>query len=674
MVERPTEIAPERLKRVTDACKAWISKLIDPSRRNNLLFFRQLKEGTLDLTAAPDTAIALLLSASEESVPLDRFVETAELQTASAKLQEIRRRALANEEERGIETLHLALGLASWPASDGGRPYASPVFLLPIAVEQQGIERRRLLLRRDGDVQPNLVLLHYLENQGIKIEPEALVQLVEGDDEGESFDLEPAFELLRRRCDEIPEFAIQRSFVLGNFSFQKMAMVQDLRLYAEGLAAHDLIAAIAQDSSARTAARGDRADIDLAEIDRQTPDQEFLILDADSTQQRAIALALSGQNGVISGPPGTGKSQTIANLISESAARGQRVLFVAEKRAALEAVFKRLDQKGLGHLCLDLHGADISRAKVMERIAHALDQIRQAPPVNPADVHRKYVERRERLNRHVQRMHAPRACGSSVYDLQGRLLRLPAEATCATRWRDEALQALDAAKAEQAAQLLQEAVAFEDLVHRTNPSPWTGAALSSAKEAQRLHDLTGKLARAWPKDVGQAVAVVETAGLNAAANIGELEDRLALLGEAQAVLSNLSPDAFGERLPALCEELRPAAHTLSRWWATLFNADYRRARAEVSGWWHGDTPTPAAALSELSRAHDLWTRWCSVRKDQAIPTRITDLDRKREALRSVREGLEEIETAIVGKLTDVALETAEGLLRSLSEDSTTPFQ
>ena len=78
--------------------------------------------------------------------------------------------------------------------------------------------------------------------------------------------------------------------------------------------AHDLIAGIAQDPEGRAAARGDRVDVDPAEIDRQTPDQEFLILDADSTQHRAIACALSGQNGVISGPPGTGKRSMHASL------------------------------------------------------------------------------------------------------------------------------------------------------------------------------------------------------------------------------------------------------------------------------------------------------------------------------------------------------------------------
>lgn len=666
-------LSPERLKRVADACKAWISKLIDPSRRNNLLFFRQLKQGTLDLTSAPDATIALLLSAAEESVPLDHFVVPSDLQTASARLQGIRRQALANEEERGLETLHLALGLATWPAADGGRPYAAPVFLLPIAVEQQGTERRRMLLRRDGDVQPNLVLLHYLENQGIQIEADALVQLVEGDDEGERFDLEPAFEMLRARCGVIPEFAIQRSFVLGNFSFQKMAMVQDLRLYPEGLAAHDLIAGIAQDAEAAAAARGDRTDVDPAEIDRQSPDQEFLILDADSTQQRAIACALSGQNGVISGPPGTGKSQTIANLIAETAARGQRVLFVAEKRAALEAVYKRLDQKGLGHLCLDLHGAGISRAKVIERIAHALEQIRGAPVVDPSEVHRRYVERRQRLNRHVHRMHIKRECGLSVYELQGRLLRLPNEATCTTRWRDDALRGLDATKLEQATQLLQEAAAFEDLVHRTSPSPWTGIALASPKDAQRIHDQTRELTRTWHV-VTDAAAAVEAAGLRPSENIDALRSQIDLLSEAQSVLAALSAEVFGERLSVVRQALRPAAHTLTRWWATLVNSDYRQARSEAAGWWLGEATTPAALLVELNRVDDVWTRWCSARLGAALPTKVSDVDRKRDALEVLRKQLGEVDAVVNGRLAALPLADAEALLRRLAEDAVTPYQ
>jgi superfamily II DNA or RNA helicase len=127
-----------------------------------------------------------------------------------------------------------------------------------------------------------------------------------------------------------------------------MSMVRDLRELGPQLAAHDMIAALAGDLVARRKCSESQNDLDPRELDKTRPDNEFLILDADSSQQGAMTLALSGQDAVIHGPPGTGKSQTIANLIASYAARGQRVLFVAEKRAALEVVLARLDRAGLG--------------------------------------------------------------------------------------------------------------------------------------------------------------------------------------------------------------------------------------------------------------------------------------------------------------------------------------
>ena len=102
------------------------------------------------------------------------------------------------------------------------------------------------------------------------------------------------------------------------------------------------------------------------------PADEFLVLDADSSQNYAINAVLAGQGLIIKGPPGTGKSQTIANLVSSLVARGKRVLFVAEKRAAIDAVTKRLHQRKLGELVLDLHGGVSSRRKVAESLAAAL--------------------------------------------------------------------------------------------------------------------------------------------------------------------------------------------------------------------------------------------------------------------------------------------------------------
>ena len=144
--------------------------------------------------------------------------------------------------------------------------------------------------------------------------------------------------------------------VLANFAYAKLAMVSDLDGALDELVAHDLIAALAGDEQARAAIRGQGPGPGAIPGPDQVPlADEFLVLDADSSQNYAINAVLAGQSLIIKGPPGTGKSQTIANLIASLIARGKKVLFVAEKRAAIDAVTKRLRQQDLGELVLDLH-------------------------------------------------------------------------------------------------------------------------------------------------------------------------------------------------------------------------------------------------------------------------------------------------------------------------------
>jgi hypothetical protein len=116
------------------------------------------------------------------------------------------------------------------------------------------------------------------------------------------------------------------------------------------------------------------------------------------------------------------------------AATGHRVLFVAEKRAALEVVLRRLRSVGLDHLAIDLHGTDLSPRKVMQQVAGALDKVRNAVPVEFEKVHRQLEDRRTRLNEHVKRIHSLREPTSlSIYHMLGKLLRLDSAANATTR-------------------------------------------------------------------------------------------------------------------------------------------------------------------------------------------------------------------------------------------------
>jgi len=159
-------------------------------------------------------------------------------------------------------------------------------------------------------------------------------------------------------------------------------MVNDLLSSGDALVQNGLIAALAGDEDSRRSLRDDVSDARREESDLISPDQEFLVLDSDSSQQWAIKSALKGQNLVIEGPPGTGKSQTIANLIASYMATGKTVLFVAEKRAAIDAVKKRIDAVGLGDCFLDLHSAETVRRRSAEPFIKALEDISSIPPID----------------------------------------------------------------------------------------------------------------------------------------------------------------------------------------------------------------------------------------------------------------------------------------------------
>src|SRR6185312_8852733 len=158
------------------------------------------------------------------------------------------------------------------------------------------------------------------------------------------------------------------SVVIGFFSFSKFLMYRDLDPTvwptSSGLLSHDVL----QNLLGSNSFSGDPSllsDNDFLD-DLPNAAEAVHVMDADSTQTLALLDVDSGRSMVVQGPPGTGKSQTIVNLIAGAIEKGKTVLFVSEKKAALEVVKKRLDKCGLGNACLELHS---NKAKKKELIA-----------------------------------------------------------------------------------------------------------------------------------------------------------------------------------------------------------------------------------------------------------------------------------------------------------------
>jgi very-short-patch-repair endonuclease len=665
--------APGRREAVEKARQGWIRRLIDLSRRNNLLYFRPLKSGTLNLSSAEPDLMASLLSGGG-AVAMPKLVPMYSAESLATSIRDIARRAQANAEEKGLQTLFVALGMATWPASDGGRPAEAPVLLFPATLTKQG---QSPLLTLSGTPQANLVLLHFLKTEfGVDLQDEDLISRLAPDEAGESPNTAAVFDALRKSAADVPRFEVMPSAFLGNFAFQKLAMVKDLQERVNELTAHDMIAAIAGDNKARDAVSLPEHDLDPKNLDQVPPDSEYIVLDADSSQQCAIASVLAGQNLVIHGPPGTGKSQTIANLVAALAATGRRVLFVAEKRAALEVVVRRLCDVNLGHLAIDLHGADLSPKRVMQQVADALGKVRNAVPVECEKVHRQLVDRRTRLNNHVKRLHEKRQpTGLSVYEMQGNLLRWGSSVHSSTRWQGDELRRITPKTAEEVRDLLVDAAGFESLFLRTDSSPWTGAKLSDGPSVKRAIDLVSGGRLRFPTFVKSLHAVIAQTRLTAPSSIQQARQIINLVTAVQSTLRTYSKSIYSQDLELLLKQLEPArAGRLSSLWAWLTRASFRRCRRSVLQIRTAGAAPVGALLAEVQEVQRQVAQWAAKAENDSTPCEVAGFPGHKSNCDPLLSDADALGAILARRPDQLALDEFEGLLSRLADDQSIPHQ
>lgn len=273
-------------------------------------------------------------------------------------------------EESGVNMFFLCLGFLKWSDTRNSDTfYHSPLIMIPIEIVRDkkvnaktGFANFRVKYTGE-DILDNICLREKLKQFAIELP---------AFDEFET--PEDYFSALTDVLKDIkPEWAIDRFITAGFLSFGKMLMYLDLdpARWPEigGIADNPHIMDIFSGSHSGNGNVADEFDIDG---DKKLP-KVLHVMDADSSQHSAIIDVLNGKNLVIEGPPGTGKSQTITNLIAACLAEGKSVLFVAEKLAALQVVRKRLDSVGLGNFCLELHSHKTQKKAMMADLKKRLD-------------------------------------------------------------------------------------------------------------------------------------------------------------------------------------------------------------------------------------------------------------------------------------------------------------
>jgi very-short-patch-repair endonuclease len=616
-----------RLGRVRQAASKWIGQLVDLSGRNTLLYYKDLKVGTLDLGGGEPGAVDVLLSG--RTVRLSwLFPDSTALAGAARRTRTIRAKAIELFEERGIQTLYLARGIATWDNQRGVATPAAPVLLQPVALAPRGPAAEDFEVRLAGDPEVNPTLLHLLSTDyQVALDEVDLLDLLEEDSTGMA-DPGRLFDRLTKEAAAVSGFAINERLVVGTFSYAKLPMVRDLEIFQEALADHDLIAAIAGDEEARQTIRDRMGDIDPTAPDHTPPADEFLALDADASQNYAINAAVAGQDLLIKGPPGTGKSQTIANLITTLAARGQRVLFVAEKRAAIDAVLSRLAKVGLDDLVMDLHRSLVSRRKFAQILAVGLADAGRIPLTSLTQDHARLERRRTALSEHVAALHAQRPpWGVSIYEVQCRLLGLPSAAETPVRLAREVLAELGEDAFERAHDELRDYVARGGFALNPATSPWAEASVVSGEQAALALETVDRLAgHTLPLAEQQLATALAAVGLRRPVLLTEWQQFRGLLNGVRITLDRLGTEAFQHDLAGLAGALEPATHgSLARVRAYVGSGRYRQARRQLRSLCQVTPPATQLLHAAAQEGAEQQSAWRAVTLDGGGPRVPTDL-------------------------------------------------
>ena len=257
----PSGVAEGHLSRraglVQKAATDWKNALVDLGGRNNLLHYRDLKRGTLDLTAADRDAVSGLLQGKATRVSA-LFSDPEQRDQVLRRVRVIHNKAKENFEERGLETLSIGCGLATWENKRAAWEPCAPVLLQAATLRPLGAAQDEFELAVVGEtMEVNPTLLHVLKvDFGCEFDHAALMKRIPDGAIDELWELAETYEWIREQAWRVPGFRVDSRVVLANFAYAKLSMVTDLDGALDELVAHELIAALAGDEQARAAIRG----------------------------------------------------------------------------------------------------------------------------------------------------------------------------------------------------------------------------------------------------------------------------------------------------------------------------------------------------------------------------------------------------------------------------------
>ena len=446
----------------------WSSKLLDLSLRNRMLNFKGTKSNLRLQVPDPAQLEDVLVEGREFKIKaMPRVMEGVDPRSAQVHLQrvgndvpeQIAKDAVARGEllalvepkdldarllavhgaartsleEGGTNTLFLALGFLEWRDTEkSDLKHKAPLVLVPVTMTRKSVHGGFRIKRHDDETIINPTLRQFLKSEHMLNIP----ALENPPTDASGLDVAKIWQAVRLAINHIAGWEVTTEVYLANLSFAKYLMWVDLQARTEALKQNRVVAHLIDHAGQTFPTEVDES-ADGARLDDTHKPQDILApLLADSSQLRVIAEAARGRDLVCEGPPGTGKSQSITNLIANLLAQDKTVLFVSEKMAALSVVQRRLNAMGLGPFCLELYSAKASKSEVVKQLGQALDAAGNKSVRDWEFEANTLHAKRQELNTFVDVLHREYRCGLTVYEATGRAVANRGLEAAAMPWTD----------------------------------------------------------------------------------------------------------------------------------------------------------------------------------------------------------------------------------------------
>lgn len=483
--------------------EVWKNKLLDLGKRNRLLNYRDTARSNIKIEY-PDCSTLWNMFVKDETPLVFPFIKeddedyesefesnvetnksTSELQKA---LRNLRSKAKTAIEEQGVNVLYLSFGFLKWTESENSdQIFTSPLVLVPVMLTLESIKSPYVLNLYEDEIILNPTLVYKLEN-------DFGITLPTFDDVD---DIDNFLNDIKSKAS-LKNWSVEKEIGLSLLSFLKINMYSDLNKHKDTIVENPIVRAIGGDATAISKIPEEMSNYDFDR--KEKPIDVFQVVDADASQQDAIMMAKKGVSFVLQGPPGTGKSQTITNIIAESLADGKKVLFVSEKMAALDVVYRRLAGAGLDDFCLVLHSHKANKKNVLEQLSKVLDLSQKKVTLSDEAYHKLDTLQadKDKLNDYANQVYAIiDPLGKSIYEANGIVANLDSY--------DDFIFTIDNVRKVTKEQynryaylLSQFATTIGKMSDDYKTNPWRGSCLSVVSNEFR-HDITARLNSLLPK-------------------------------------------------------------------------------------------------------------------------------------------------------------------------------